>query len=140
MVAGLTQFIQRLESGFSPLGEALAQEFAREGSVTALLAFAFCFGFGATVAEPALLEEYRANTPVITFRHSMTLHVGDYTFELMRSQATPFIKRRSPLRNKRWSSRPTTSSNSGGAAMGSRVSESAVADSPASGCAGIAGQ
>ncbi len=83
MVAGLTQFAQRLESGFSPWGEALAQEFAREGSVTAMLAFAFCFGFGATVAEPALLEEYRANTPVITFRDSMTLHVGDYTFELM---------------------------------------------------------
>ncbi len=84
MVAGLTQLIQGLESGFFPLGDALAQEFSREGNVTALLAFASCFGFGATVAEPALLEEERANTPVITFRDSMTLHVGDYTFELMR--------------------------------------------------------
>ncbi|NQU59169.1 MAG: DUF1538 domain-containing protein, partial [Rhodospirillales bacterium] len=29
--------------------------FARKGSLTALLAFAFCLGFGTTVAEPALI-------------------------------------------------------------------------------------
>ena len=55
VVAGLALFIQGLESGLFPLGEALAQAFARKGSVTALLAFAFCLGFGATVAEPALI-------------------------------------------------------------------------------------
>ena len=55
VIAGLTLFIQGLESGLFPLGEALAQGFARKGSLTALLAFAFCLGFGTTVAEPALI-------------------------------------------------------------------------------------
>ena len=55
VIAGLALFIQGLESGLFPLGEALAQAFARKGSVTALLAFAFCLGFGTTVAEPALI-------------------------------------------------------------------------------------
>ena len=55
VIAGLTLFIQGLESGLFPLGEAIAQAFARKGSATALLAFAFCLGFGTTVAEPALI-------------------------------------------------------------------------------------
>ena len=55
VIGGLTLFIQGLESGLFPLGEALAQGFARRGSAAALLAFAFCLGFGATVAEPALI-------------------------------------------------------------------------------------
>ncbi len=55
VVVGLTLFIQGLESGLFPLGEALAQGFARKGSLTALLAFSFCLGFGTTVAEPALI-------------------------------------------------------------------------------------
>ena len=33
----------------------MAQGFARKGSVFALLVFAFCLGFGTTVAEPALI-------------------------------------------------------------------------------------
>lgn len=55
VIVGLTLFVQGLESGLFPLGEALAQGFARKGSATALLAFAFCLGFGTTVAEPALI-------------------------------------------------------------------------------------
>ena len=55
VVVGLALFVQGLESGLFPLGEALAQAFARKGSATALLSFAFCLGFGATVAEPALI-------------------------------------------------------------------------------------
>ncbi len=55
VVAGLTLFVQGLESGLFPLGEVLAQGFARKGSLVALLAFAFCLGFGTTVAEPALI-------------------------------------------------------------------------------------
>ena len=55
VVVGLALFIQGLESGLFPIGEALAQGFARKGSVAALLAFAFCLGFGTTVAEPALI-------------------------------------------------------------------------------------
>ena len=52
---GLALFVQGLESGLFPLGEVLARGFANKGSLTALLAFAFCLGFGATVAEPALI-------------------------------------------------------------------------------------
>ena len=33
--------------------------------------------------EPALLEGYTANAPVITFRDSMTIHVGGHTFEMI---------------------------------------------------------
>ena len=55
VVAGLTLFIQGLESGLFPLGEAIAEAFARKGSAVALLGFAFCLGFGTTVAEPALV-------------------------------------------------------------------------------------
>ena len=55
VIAGLILFIEGLESGLFPLGEAIAQAFARKGSATALLGFAFCLGFGTTVAEPALI-------------------------------------------------------------------------------------
>ena len=55
VIAGLTLFIQGLESGLFPLGEAIAQAFAHKGSATALFTFAFCLGFGTTVAEPALI-------------------------------------------------------------------------------------
>jgi hypothetical protein len=55
VVLGLTLFIQGLEMGLFPLGESMANAFARKGSVLALLSFAFCLGFGTTVAEPALI-------------------------------------------------------------------------------------
>ena len=55
VIAGLTLFIQGLESGLFPLGETIAEAFARKGSAAALLGFAFCLGFGTTVAEPALI-------------------------------------------------------------------------------------
>ena len=55
VMAGLTLFIQGLEMGLFPLGESMAGAFARKGSLTWLLAFAFALGFGTTVAEPALI-------------------------------------------------------------------------------------
>ncbi len=55
VVVGLSLFIQGLEIGLFPLGQSMAGAFARKGSLTALLAFAFCLGFGTTVAEPALI-------------------------------------------------------------------------------------
>ncbi|MDE2938174.1 MAG: MBL fold metallo-hydrolase [Chloroflexota bacterium] len=33
--------------------------------------------------EPALLENYTPNAPVITFRNGMTLHVGDHSFQMI---------------------------------------------------------
>ncbi|MFQ5935902.1 MAG: DUF1538 family protein [Acidiferrobacterales bacterium] len=55
VVVGLTFFLRGLEMGLFPLGEALAQGFARKGSLLWLLLFAFALGFGTTVAEPALI-------------------------------------------------------------------------------------
>lgn len=52
---GLTFFIYGLEMGLFPIGEAMAHAFAKKGSVVWLLLFAFCLGFGTTVAEPALI-------------------------------------------------------------------------------------
>ncbi len=52
---GLTLFVRGLEMGLFPLGEAMAYAFARKGSLTWLLVFAFALGFGTTVAEPALI-------------------------------------------------------------------------------------
>ena len=54
VVFGLTFFIFGLEMGLFPIGETMAQAFAQKGSVFWLLVFAFCLGFGTTVAEPAL--------------------------------------------------------------------------------------
>ena len=55
VLIGLTLFVQGLEMGLFPLGESLAFAFARKGSLTWLLIFAFALGFGTTVAEPALI-------------------------------------------------------------------------------------
>ncbi len=54
VAVGLTFFIFGLELGLFPIGESMAQAFARKGSVFWLLLFAFCLGFGTTIAEPAL--------------------------------------------------------------------------------------
>lgn len=54
VVLGLTFFIFGLEMGLFPIGESMAQAFARKGSVAWLLTFAFFLGFGTTIAEPAL--------------------------------------------------------------------------------------
>jgi hypothetical protein len=55
VVLGLTLFIQGLELSLFPLGESMAYAFARKGSLFWLLSFAFCLGFSAAIAEPALM-------------------------------------------------------------------------------------
>ena len=55
VVLGLALFVQGLEMGLFPIGEAMATAMARKGSLVGLLAFAFALGFGTTVAEPALI-------------------------------------------------------------------------------------
>ncbi|NPA51568.1 MAG: DUF1538 domain-containing protein [Aquificae bacterium] len=52
---GLAIFILGLEIGIFPLGESLAHEFAKKGSLFWLLLFAFLIGFSTTIAEPALI-------------------------------------------------------------------------------------
>jgi hypothetical protein len=55
VVLGLMIFVQGLEMGLFPIGETLAHELARKGSLFWLLIFAFLLGFSTTVAEPALI-------------------------------------------------------------------------------------
>jgi hypothetical protein len=59
VIVGLALFVLGLDIGLFPLGEALAEEFARKGSLFWLLLFAFALGFGTTVAEPALIAVTR---------------------------------------------------------------------------------
>jgi hypothetical protein len=55
VVIGLMLFVQGLELGLFPIGEAMAEAFARKGSLVWLLVFGFLLGFSTTVAEPALI-------------------------------------------------------------------------------------
>jgi hypothetical protein len=55
VVVGLTLFVMGLELGLFPIGESMAHDFARKGSLFWLLLFGFALGFGTTVAEPALI-------------------------------------------------------------------------------------
>ncbi len=55
VVLGLTLFVRGLEMGLFPIGQSMAYDFARKGSLLWLLVFAFALGFGTTVAEPALI-------------------------------------------------------------------------------------
>ena len=55
VIVGLMLFIEGLEMGLFPIGEAMAHSLARKGSVFWLLCFAFALGFSTTVAEPALI-------------------------------------------------------------------------------------
>jgi len=55
VAVGLALFIRGLELGIFPIGENLAIDFAKKGSVFWLLLFAFTIGFATTVAEPALI-------------------------------------------------------------------------------------
>lgn len=52
---GLALFIRGLEIGIFPVGEGLARDFARKGSLFWLLTFSFLIGFATTIAEPALI-------------------------------------------------------------------------------------
>ncbi len=55
VLLGLSFFVRGLDLGLFPLGESMAHDFARKGSLGWLLVFSFALGFGTTVAEPALI-------------------------------------------------------------------------------------
>jgi hypothetical protein len=83
VAAGIALFLQGLELSIFPVGKSLANQFARRGSLLLLMAFGFCLGFAAVVAEPALIavaeqaeriSEGRVNG--ITLRMIVALSVG----------------------------------------------------------------
>jgi hypothetical protein len=55
VMLGLTLFIQGLKMALFPLGEEIAFNFVRAGNLWWLFLFAFTLGFGAVMAEPALI-------------------------------------------------------------------------------------
>jgi hypothetical protein len=55
LMGAVMLFVQGLEMGLFPIGEAMAVAFARKGSLFWLLIFGFALGFSTTVAEPALI-------------------------------------------------------------------------------------
>lgn len=55
VILGLMLFVQGLQMGLFPIGDALAVALARKGSLTWLLLFSFALGASTTVAEPALI-------------------------------------------------------------------------------------
>jgi hypothetical protein len=59
VIVGLALFVVGLDIGLFPLGETMAEEFVRKGSLFWLLLFAFTLGAGTTVAEPALIAVTR---------------------------------------------------------------------------------
>lgn len=54
-VIGLVIFLKGLETGLTPLGEAASEALARRGSLFLVVLFGLALGYGATLAEPALL-------------------------------------------------------------------------------------
>ena len=77
VVVGLALFVQGLESDLFPLGEAIAQALAKQGSAMALLAFAFCLGFGTTGLSRAVVVD-AAGDPigVVTLRDLVLTEAG----------------------------------------------------------------
>lgn len=55
VVLGVALFLLGLELAVFPIGKTLADELAARGSLPWLMIFGFCLGFGAVVAEPALI-------------------------------------------------------------------------------------
>ena len=55
VVVGLMVFVEGLDMGLFPIGDAMATSLARKGSLPWLLVFGFGLGFTTTVAEPALI-------------------------------------------------------------------------------------
>ncbi len=55
VIVGLMLFIEGLEMGLFPIGEAMAYALAKKGSLFWLLIFSFALGFSTTIAEPALI-------------------------------------------------------------------------------------
>ena len=70
VILGLALFVLGLELGLFPIGEAMAEAFARKGSLFWLLLFGFGLGFSTTIAEPALIA--------VTKEAAVVAAKGDY--------------------------------------------------------------
>ena len=82
VAVGLALFIRGLEMSLFPIGDSMAEAFARKGSLFWLLAFAFALGVGTTVAEPALIAVADEAARVRASGASAALDAGDRDFAL----------------------------------------------------------
>ena len=82
VAVGLALFIRGLEMSLFPIGNSMAEAFARKGSLFWLLAFAFALGVGTTVAEPALIAVADEAARVRASGASAALDAGDRDFAL----------------------------------------------------------
>jgi len=55
VILGLYLFLVGLDMSIFPIGEAMAEKFSHPGRRVWMMAFAFCIGYSATMAEPALM-------------------------------------------------------------------------------------
>lgn len=55
VVLGLMLFVEGLEMGLFPVGEQMAYDLSKKGSLFWLILFSFALGFATTIAEPALI-------------------------------------------------------------------------------------
>ncbi len=84
-------FIEGLEIGLFPIGEAMAEALARKGSLFWLLTFAFSLGFSTTIAEPALIAISREAATIASNAHLIgqdTKAVQNYALGLRLTVAT----------------------------------------------------
>lgn len=76
VVFGVALFLQGLELGIFPVGQNLANEFARKGSLPLLMVFGFCLGCGTVIAEPALIAVAAQAETISEGRiHALTLRL-----------------------------------------------------------------
>jgi len=85
VIIGLMLFVEGLEIGLFPIGEAMASALAEKGSLLWLLIFSFTLGFSTTVAEPALIavaKEAAIITSEAGLIESSSKVMGNYAFGL----------------------------------------------------------
>ncbi len=72
VLLGMTLFMQGLETGLFPIGENMANAFARKGSVVWLMLFSFSLGFTTTIAEPALIAIAKEAAQIASDAHLLS--------------------------------------------------------------------
>ena len=76
VVLGLMLFVEGLETGLFPIGEAMAYALAKKGSMLWLLIFSFTLGFSTTIAEPALIAVAKEASSIASEANLIPSNIG----------------------------------------------------------------
>jgi len=90
VIVGLMLFVEGLEIGLFPIGDAMAYALAKKGSMLWLMIFAFSLGFATTIAEPALIavsQEAAIVSSVAGLIENDKVTMGNYALGLRLSVA-----------------------------------------------------